>query len=444
MMEPSRPTATGPLRRALAGMTSDLLPASGPSRRVALSQVGDALGFGVNVLALPLFLMQIIHLPPLQVGLAFSIGGLTGVWAGILIGHLADRRGLRGVLVCMYLFHFVVAVLAPFVNSLGTAAALVCLTSFAFEGSRAVRHAVIARLGGSERARFRAQLRSISNIGMALGSVLAGLAVQLDTWLSYSLALWTKAAMLLLAACLQSTLPQMQPLALERDEGAGQDGKEQSSTGLETTQSVALRDLPYVTMSMLNAALHMSGQILTLALPLWIASRKVAPGWTSSALLLFNTMIVVVLQVRMTRHIDSASAAARSWVLAGRALLLSCLLIAVTNAVSPAWAVVLLFTAIAMFTAAEMWHAAGSFELALSLAPAHAQAQYQGVFNLGEGLGVALAPTLLTFLCVTWGTPGWVLLGAWLAVCGALGPRTVRWVQRTRPRTGRSQLVDVA
>ncbi|EFE75805.1 MFS transporter [Streptomyces filamentosus] len=434
---PDRASGRGPLRRAVAGTVGGLLPPAGPSRRVALCQLGDALGYGVNLLALPLFLVQIVQLPPLQVGLAFSVGGLAGVWAGIPVGHIADRRGLRQVLVGMYLFHCAVAASAPFVDSLGTAAVLVCLTSFAFEGSRAVRHAVIARLGGSERATLRAQLRSISNIGIALGSVLAGLAVQLDTWLSYSLALWTKAVMLLIAACLQSTLPRMDPVTAPGTADGPPPQKGGAGGG-----SVALKDLPYVALSALNAMLHMSGQILTLALPLWIASREVAPGWTSSALLLFNTAVVVLFQVRMTRHIDSSATAGRSWVRAGRALFLSCLLIAVTGAVPTVWAVVLLFLAVAVFTAAEMWHAAGSFELALNLAPAHAQAQYQGVYNLGEGLGGALAPMLLTFLCVTWGTPGWLVLGLWLALCGSLGPAMVGWAERTRSWAGRPQHDD--
>ncbi|MEK8145651.1 hypothetical protein NKH18_42990 [Streptomyces sp. M10(2022)] len=108
----------------------------------------------------------------------------------MVVGHIADRRGLRNVLVCMYLFHACVAAATPFIDSFTTAAVLIGLTTFSFEGSRAVRHAAIARLGGAERAHFRAQLRSISNVGMALGSVFAGIAAQLDTRASFTVALW--------------------------------------------------------------------------------------------------------------------------------------------------------------------------------------------------------------------------------------------------------------
>ncbi|WP_052707519.1 MFS transporter [Streptomyces rubellomurinus] len=410
-----------PAARVLRAVTGGV-PAPGPARRLALGQLVDSVGFGINLLTLPFFLARVVELPAAQVGLVLSVGGAVGVWAGVPVGHVADRLGLRRVLVCAYLLHVVVAAVTPFARSFGTAAAVVGLTSFCFEGSRAVRHAVIARTAGPQRATFRAQLRSITNIGVALGSVLAGVATQVDSTLAFSLALWGKALCLLLVAVIQSTLPAYEALP----PAAPAEG-----TGETPRRSVALKDAPYLTVTALNAVLFMSGQVLTLGIPLWIASRHAAPGWMSAALLLANTVIVVVFQVRMTRGIDSPAAAGRAWVRSGLALLLTCAALAATDSVPVAVSVPLFFLALLVFTAAEMWHSAGSFELALGLAPPHAAAQYQGVFNLGEGIATALGPAAIAG-CVTVGGPGWIGLGLVFAACGLLAPAATDWARRTR------------
>ncbi|MGQ0841790.1 hypothetical protein [Actinokineospora sp.] len=43
-----------------------------------------------------------------------------------------------------------------------------------------------------------------------------------------------------------------------------------------------------------------------------------------------------------------------------------------------------------------------------------------------------LGPLLLTTLVLTWGTPGWLLLGALFAAAGAAMGHAVRWAERTR------------
>ncbi|WP_242585028.1 hypothetical protein [Streptomyces sp. MST-110588] len=65
----------------------------------------------------------------------------------------------------------------------------------------------------------------------------------------------------------------------------------------------------------------------------------------------------------------------------------------------------------------------GGFEVSFALAPRHATGQYLGVFG----------PALLTALCVTWGRPGWYVMGALFALTGLAAPLAVRRAQRHRP-----------
>lgn len=83
-------------------------------------------------------------------------------------------------------------------------------------------------------------------------------------------------------------------------------------------------------------------------------------------------------------------------------------------------------------TLGELLHAAGSFELRYSLAPADAQGQYTGVFLLGSGLASVAAPSVLAWLCLDEGAPGWILLGLVFLTAGLVGPPVVRWAQQPR------------
>lgn len=108
----------------------------------------------------------------------------------------------------------------------------------------------------------------------------------------------------------------------------------------------------------------------------------------------------------------------------------SCLLFAATRNLSGAVVCAALLLAVFVHTLGEMAQAAGEFELSFALAPDHAQGQYQGVFTLGKGACTALAPALLTLLCIDWGQPGWLTLAALFLTAGALIRPAARWAER--------------
>lgn len=100
---------------------------------------------------------------------------------------------------------------------------------------------------------------------------------------------------------------------------------------------------------------------------------------------------------------------------------------------APGWAaVVIMMVGVALHTVGELWHAAGSLELRFRLAPPHAQGQYSGVFGMGMGLCYAIAPSLLGLLCITWGAPGWLLMGGIFVASGFAMPYVIQWAGRSR------------
>jgi hypothetical protein len=137
-----------------------------------------------------------------------------------------------------------------------------------------------------------------------------------------------------------------------------------------------------------------------------------------------------VLQVRAGRAVVSPAAGGSAYRRSGLAFLLSCALISFSAGI-PAWAAVaLLMTAVVIHTVGELWHSAAGFEVSFALAPRHATGQYLGVFGLGAGLAEALGPGLLIALCISWGRPGWYVVGALFALTGLAAPLVVRRAER--------------
>jgi hypothetical protein len=147
--------------------------------------------------------------------------------------------------------------------------------------------------------------------------------------------------------------------------------------------------------------------------------------------------MVVFFQVRASRGVDSNAGAGRAARRSGLVFMVGMALIAVTGGMSAEAATVLILIGVVVHTVGELWQAAASFELSFGLAPAHAQGQYSGLFGMGHGLTNAAAPTVLGLLCVTWGAPGWLVMGGIFVAVGLIMPYVVRWAERTRAEAPR-------
>jgi hypothetical protein len=170
-------------------------------------------------------------------------------------------------------------------------------------------------------------------------------------------------------------------------------------------------------------------------LPLWIVTRKLAPTSLVSILVAINTVLVVVLQVRMTRKSDDAVGSGKvllqsAWALLGFALLLS---VSVAHLPLRPWSIgALLVVATVLLTFAEMWQSAGQWGLSLALSPAAARSRFLSVFNLGSSALDVSGALLLTTFVLPAGPTGWLVLGGVLTGLGLLAPGVARWAERER------------
>ncbi|ARF59621.1 MFS transporter [Streptomyces gilvosporeus] len=386
---------------------------------MALSVLVNMLGWGIYLTAGVLYFTRSVRLPAAQVGIGLSVAGAVALAAGVPVGHLADRRGARGVYAGTLALGAVAMAGLCLARSFWSFLLCASLAAVAQTSGPAARGPLIQRYGGDRPAAFRAYLRAVANVGISVGALLAGWAAQTDTPSAYLLLIAGSAATWAAGATLVLFLPAAPPV--------------RSAPGPRWT---ALRDRPYLLLTVLDGIMAMQYRVLTAAVPLWLVDRTAAPRWSVSGVMLVNTALVVLFQVRMSRTVDTARAGGIAFRRAGYAFLAACVLLSVLPGL-PAWlTLTLLAAAVVAHTAGELWQVAGGFELSFALAPAHAVGQYQGLFGMGSGLGVAIGPVVLITLCVEWGMPGWWLVGALFAVTGLLTPAAVRWAEREGEREG--------
>ncbi|MEE4422476.1 MFS transporter [Streptomyces bugieae] len=392
-----------------------LLPNAGPQRVLAASNFVYTVGSGLYLTAGVLYFTQAVHLPADQVGLGLGIAGLVALALGVAVGHLADRYGARGV----YAATLVVQALATagfvLADSFWPFLFVVCAAAGAKAAGIAARSPLIRHYGGDRPQEFRAYLRAVTNVGVSLGAVGAGWVVQVGTSTAYRLMVIGNAIAFVVSAALLVFLPRVMPVP--------------ASGG---PRWVALRDRPYLLLTTLDGIMAIQFKVLTVAIPLWLVGATTAPHWLISGTMLTGTVIVIAFQVRASRNVVSPAAGGNAYRRAGFAFLVSCSMISLSAGI-PAWAAAtLLIAGVVIHTAGELWHSAAGFEVSFALAPRHATGQYLGVFGLGAGLAEAVGPGLLISLCITWGRPGWYVVGAVFALTGLAAPLAVRWAQNQR------------
>lgn len=401
-------------------MLRKLLPPAGPSQSLAVAQLTNAIGDGAYYVCSVLYFTRIVGLTPTQVGLGLTTGWALGTFASVPLGHLADRRGPRGVAVILAVATAIAVAAFALVRSFPAFLAVACIYTVCQCGLVAARQALLAGVvDAAGRTKARAYMQSTANAGIAIGAVIGGVALQFDTEAAYLTAFVLDAATFLLAALVLRRLPHVPGVArAEKGEPA----------------LVVLRDRPYAVLTALNSVLMLYMPLLSVVLPLWVVGHTGAPRWMVSALMVINTVSVVLFQVSVANRVHDLNSAVRIVRLSGLILLAACVVFAFSSGNQAAWIAALVLAVGALLqVAGEMMLASGYWEISFGLAVEGKQGQYQGFFSSGISVARMLGPLALTALVIDGGVAGWLVLGAlFLAAALATGP-AVSWAQRSRP-----------
>ncbi|HEX7744574.1 MAG TPA: MFS transporter [Micromonosporaceae bacterium] len=394
-----------------------LLPELRAARILTLSTLVNTVGRGTWLTVSALFLTRSVGLSVAEVGLGLTVTALVSLVASAPMGYLADRYGPRGMQLAALLASGVLTAALVAVHSFPAFLAVGVLSAVADAAARGARGALIAgAVPADQRVRTRAYLRATTNLGISVGAVAAGVGIAADTRTAYVALILLDAATFLAAAVILARLAPIPPVPAPT----------------QGPRLIALRDRPFLAFTVLDGLMSMHFGLINIALPLWIAGHTSAPRWLISVLMLVNTTMVVLFQVRASRGTEELSGAARASRRAGATIAVACALFAASGGVPTPVAVGLLVAGAFVHVIGELWHAAAGWGISFGLAPAHAHGQYQGAYAMGMQLGGMLAPVAVTTLAVGWGVPGWLVLGLLFLVLGALVPPVVRWAARTR------------
>jgi predicted MFS family arabinose efflux permease len=375
-------------------------------RLLASSTLTNALGNGLYTVGSMLFFTRWDRLSVAQVGVGLTIAGVIGLIAAVPIGAACDRYGAKITFQALLALQGVAVIAFIFISGFWPFTGIAALNATGMKAGRAANNILIADLAGEDRVTARTFLRATNNLGLAAGSLLGGIALSINTRDAYGELLLADALTFILALFLLTgvTLPSKTRVSRAHREWA------------------ALRDLHYISLTAANGLMSLQYFVLTLGLPLWVADHTAAPKSIVAVLLAINTIMVAAGQMWAGRGVTGRSTAGTYLRRAGLVFLGSMALFGVAGRSPAPVAIGLLLLAVTIHTLAEMWQAAGAFEISFSHAPSHSIGMYQAVFNLGMSGAETLAPAIITAACLGLGFPGWILLGALFAFSGILMP----------------------
>ncbi|MFD8155131.1 MFS transporter [Streptomyces sp. NPDC001046] len=421
--------ATGRAARLLLS----ILPRTPAGRRLAAGAAVDSVGSGMFLAASTLYFVTVVGLPAARVGLVLSVAAVAGLLSPMPLGRLADRIGPTRVYVALLALRGLGYAGFALVESFWPYAVLTCVLTALDRGCSPLQQVVVGLIEGSEnQTRTMASIRSVRNIGLTAGFLLAGAVLAIEEraafvalFLGNALTFWVIAAVV---EQLRRRTPDPAPVArtvAAAAESPGPDSDRPDPASVRTP----FKDLRFVLFTVSNGVLSLHDSVLFVLLPLWLTTATTAPSSAVSVLLAVNTVLTVLLQVYVARFAETTAGALRLIPLALVPLLVSCAAFAGAEHV-PVWpAAACAVIAVVLLTVGENLHSVAVWNLSYEMSPAPARARYLGAFSLGMTGQQIVGPALMTGVLLPLGTAGWAVLAAVYALAAAVlritgAPRT--------------------
>ena len=371
------------------------------SWQTLISRIGNGLFMTIEVI----YFSVIVGLSPLEISLAIGAGGLASLLFSVPSGLLADRFGARRVVFWSHILEGALLLPLIFIRDFWALVLINVLISLVSTAGHNATSTLISTMGtGEERVSIRAAQRAMANMGIGFGTVFAGIALWLNTELAYEITIGFDFLLFMLAARFVLRLPNAKPTTNKGD----------------TISLVALKDYRFLGATLLNGIVSLHFVIQGVALPLWILNYTEVPTWWVSVLFVINTVLVTVLQIRMSRGTGTLMMSVKKFRIGTAYLLLSCVVYGLA-ADLPLWiAASILVTGMVVHTMGELLAAAGSWSIGFDLAEEKHMGQYQGVYSLGWGLGGSFGPLYVTSMILGFGVTGWWIMGGVFLLAGFL------------------------
>ncbi|MBO1414579.1 MFS transporter [Streptomyces sp. FH025] len=365
-------------------------PGGRDARIMLLAQGVDRTGTGVWAAASVLYFTYVCGMDARQLGLLLGVGAVAGIAGSPLAGRAAERLSLRGLLTGCHLLRLGAMGLLLVADHFAVLLATVALICLAERGAKTLEMLFATRVAGERRGTYQALFRSVANAGYAVGAGVSAIGLAVGTTTAYRALIAANALSYLLAAVLIRRT--------EEPAGRGLVAAEPSEGPLEEPTAVPSpwRDRGYLLFVLLDLPMCLDDSILNVGLPLWLIHHTDAPHAVVPVFLTLNTVLVVLLQLKVSAWAERPGGATTAVGWYGVILLTACLLIALSTDGGPWTASIALLAAAALVTLAELMRSVSSWELAVSLAPPRARASYLGVAGMSQSVQRSVGPLLLT------------------------------------------------
>ncbi|OZB81082.1 MFS transporter [Microbacterium sp. 13-71-7] len=404
----------GPVGRIVGSLDDPVLRALVTATTVA------RIGRGVFLTITVLYFIRIVGLDGGQAAIVLAAASGSSILASFLGGWLADRWSARRASFVCEAAAGLFLVAYAFVGTFTAAIVFAVASGFLDALAQSSRSAVIARgFTGENRVHARAVLRTVTNLSIAAGSGIAAIALAIGTPVSYRTVIVIAGAICTVGALPLLRLPSSVDAAPRVAEAVT------TETGSVNTAATAAaerelrrdwrarspwRDPRYLLLALFSAAFGMQFGVAEVGVPLWIAHATTAPDATFSVLLIANTVLVVLFQVRFSRRTHDLRVAGKVSLIAGVLMAGACLVYASAAGLPVVAAIAVLLIALIAHTFAEILSQAGGWGLSFELADPVRAGAYQGVFGMTFAIGSLFAPLLVNATAIALGFAGWAIL----------------------------------
>jgi MFS family permease len=391
-----------------------MLPPSPLARRLSFQSILFATGEGAFLTGSAVFFTHIVGLSAAQVGLGLTIAGLSSFVFAVPLGRFADRVGPRRVWAAVAMVEAALFLVWPWLEGFWQFLAMVVVLEIFGTAGGAARGAYTLNVfSREERVRSLAFMRSALNIGFTIGAMIGGLALATN---SDEVIQWVPvipAVILAINALLITRLPD----TAQDISTAAADLVPEEETSQRTS---VLRNRGYLAMSFFDGILSTNQVLLNVVIPLWLVQETDAPRVLLAWLFGTNTVLAVLLQVPASRGSETVHGALRAARISTGFMVLSCFVVMVTHDTIGWVTITLVWFGHVTVTGAELFQSAGHWGLTSELSEADRRAEYQGATHVGGTLGSVWAPALFTYLAMSWGTTGWMIIAA-IVMVGGIG-----------------------
>ncbi|WP_086661498.1 MFS transporter [Lentzea kentuckyensis] len=373
--------------------------ADGARRRFVAATLIDALGSGLWMPFVLLFLVNAQGMELTEAGAALSLGALLGLAAGPLSGNLMDRIGARWTLVASNAVRLIAFAFYPMAHVVWQVVVVSLIVSVGDRLFWTANAPVVNALTSERDADKLFGTQTIARfVGAGLGAGVTALIPDLNSQGTYHLLAYLNAASFAIAG-----------LLLLKLEVPMRHGEQKGADGTRSGWGVVLRDRAYVGFCASSVLFTLASVSKYSILPILVLDFLHGPHWVPGVALGIGTLTMVSVQRPITRL---AARHSRSRGLVVAAAIFACsfaALLSVTVLPLPG-AIAVIFAVCVTFAVAEALFAPLVTAAAAAAAPVSAQGRASALFQLSWAVSMVVGPAMLTSLLSVGNSALWLTL----------------------------------